>query len=191
MKSIVLLGVLSASLFASQNPEALFDTKCSTCHMKSVPMDKSTMIAPPLNGVMRHVKMAYPSKKEAIAFVVDYVQNPSKKKAVCMKQKIARFGLMPSQKGNVTPHEIEVIASWMYDNYPKTGFKGQGMLKRYSQKNKKQMNKRRISFEMIDTNKDGMISKDEFQAFQKMRQEKMMQMKQQNKTACQYKMLHQ
>jgi hypothetical protein len=34
---------------------------------------------------------------------------------------------MPSQKGNVTPAELEAIASWLYDNYPPKGFRGRGM----------------------------------------------------------------
>jgi len=130
MKSIILLGILGVTftLFASQNEGAsLFDAKCVMCHMKTVPTDRATMIAPPINGVMRHVKMSYPAKEDSIKFIVDYVQNPSKEKAVCMKQKVAHFGLMPSQKGNVTPQEIESIASWLFVTYPKMGFRGQGM----------------------------------------------------------------
>jgi hypothetical protein len=43
-----------------------------------------------------------------------------------MPQKIKRFGLMPSQKGAVTPEELEIIATWMFDNYPQKGFVGMG-----------------------------------------------------------------
>jgi len=108
----------------TQNPETLFDNKCSICHTKTRPSDMSSLVAPPIMGVMRHVKMRYPTKEEAVPFIVDYVLAPSKTKALCMPQKIQRFGLMPSQKGNVTKTELETIASWLYDNFPPANFNG-------------------------------------------------------------------
>ena len=129
---IVFLGIagLSTGVFASSGAENLFDSKCAMCHIKTMPQDRSKMVAPPLMGVMRHVKMAYPNKKDAVAFIADYVQNPTKAKAVCMPQKIARFGLMPSQKGNISDEELKVVASWMYDNYPPANFQGRGMMQK-------------------------------------------------------------
>jgi hypothetical protein len=66
-------------------------------------------------------------RKLSIEFLVDYVQNPSKDKAVCMPQKISKFGLMPSQKENITPKELEIVTGWMFDNFPPSNFKGRGM----------------------------------------------------------------
>ena len=106
--------------------EELFKNKCASCHITTHPTDMSKLIAPPLMGVMRHLKMTYPNKKDAVAFIKDYVVNPTKEKAVCMPMKIKRFGLMPSQKGNVTDEELELIANWMFDNFPPKGFKGMG-----------------------------------------------------------------
>ncbi len=126
LKKMLLLAGMSSMLMAS-NGASLFNAKCSMCHMKSRPSDMSTLVAPPIMGVMNHVKMNYPNKADAVKFIVDYVQAPSKSKAVCMPQKIQRFGLMPSQKGNVTPAKLESIASWLYDNYPPKGFRGRGM----------------------------------------------------------------
>ena len=108
----------------AQNAETLFDNKCGMCHVKTKPSDMSSLTAPPLMGVMRHVKMKYPAKEEAVSFMVDYVLQPDRSKAVCMPQKIQRFGLMPSQKGNVTNTELETITAWMYDNFPPAGFRG-------------------------------------------------------------------
>jgi hypothetical protein len=105
----------------------LFQAKCAMCHSTSRPTDMSKVVAPALMGVMRHVKMKYPEKDKAIAFMKDYVLNPSADKAVCMPQKIKRFGLMPSQKGSVTEKELDVILPWMFDNFPPKGFKGMGM----------------------------------------------------------------
>jgi cytochrome c len=98
------------------------------CHIKTRPQDMSSLVAPLLMGVMRHVKMQYPNKEDAIAFMVDYVQYPSKDKSVCMPQKIQRFGLMPSQKGNISVKELQAVTSWMYDNFPPKNFRGRGMM---------------------------------------------------------------
>ncbi|WP_457745649.1 hypothetical protein [Sulfurimonas sp.] len=157
-KIIILMSILgmTTTLFASTDAQKIFDNKCAVCHIKTMPTDRSTMVAPALMGVMRHVKMVYSTKEEAVNFMVDYVQNPSKKKAVCMAQKIARFGLMPSQKGNISPKELREVAEWMYDNYPPANFRGKGM-------------KNRPTFESFDTNGDGVISKEEFTAFQSKR----------------------
>ncbi|SFV54978.1 Cytochrome c, class I precursor [hydrothermal vent metagenome] len=111
---------------ATNEGQTLFTQKCATCHITTRPKDMSTLIAPPLMGVMRHLKDTYSDKSKAVVFIKDYVLNPSKDKAVCMPQKIKRFGLMPSQKGNVTEKELEVIANWMFDNFPPKGFRGMG-----------------------------------------------------------------
>ena len=120
------LIALSSYTYAMDSEESLFKSKCSACHTMTRPQDKSNLVAPPVMGVMRHVKMTYPDKKRAVAFIKDYVLNPSTKKALCMPQKIKRFGLMPSQKGNVTQKELENIASWMFDNFPPKRFKARG-----------------------------------------------------------------
>lgn len=121
---LALVGTVSMADAASQG-ETLFDQKCSMCHSKTFPKDINAVVAPAVMGVMRHVKMAYPNKADAVAFIKDYALNPTKEKAICMPQKIQRFGLMPSQKGNVTEEELSVIASWMFDNFPRRGM-GQG-----------------------------------------------------------------
>jgi len=109
---------------ATDSAEILFDTKCATCHSKTRPTDMSKVVAPALMGVMRHVKMTYPNKDEAVKFMVDYILEPTKEKAICMPKKLERFGLMPSQKGNVTEAELTKITSWMFDTFPPADFRG-------------------------------------------------------------------
>lgn len=116
----------SSSAHAVETAEALYDAKCAACHMKTRPTDMSTVVAPALMGVMRHVKMSYPNKDEAVKFMVDYVLDPQKAKAICMPRKIERFGLMPSQKGNVTQAQLTKITGWMFDHFPPAGFRGRG-----------------------------------------------------------------
>ena len=122
--TVVGLLALTTSLFASNGAENLFDSKCAMCHSKTMPQDKSKLVAPPFMGVMRHIKMQYPKKKDAVAFIVDYAQNPSRAKALCKEQKIAKFGLMPSQKGNITLQELQTVASWAFDHYSAANFRG-------------------------------------------------------------------
>ena len=122
MKLTITGTLIAATLFstiavASETPEQLFDAKCSACHSKTKPADMSKVVAPALFGVMRHVKMRYPDKKEAVGFRVDYVLEPTKEKAICTEQKIEKFGLMPSQKGGATKEELAVITDWMFDNF--------------------------------------------------------------------------
>jgi len=115
--------LLTPSVHAQTSGSDLFKAKCASCHVTMRPSDTSTLVAPPAMGVMRHVKMTYGTKDAAVKFIVDYALTPDESKAVCMAEKIKRFGLMPSQKGNVTEAELKTIASWMYDNF---GSKGQG-----------------------------------------------------------------
>ena len=105
---------------------ALFDTKCSMCHLKSRPVDISSISAPPIPGVMRHVKAAYPLKEDAVNFIVAYALDPKAENAVCLPQKIKRFGLMPSQKGSVSKEELAIIAEWLFERYAFQGKQGAG-----------------------------------------------------------------
>ncbi len=127
--TLLTLGTIvafSSSVQAAESAEGLYDAKCAACHTKTRPTDMSKVLAPALMGVMRHIKMEYPDKDEAVKFMVDYVLEPSKEKAICMPKKIERFGLMPSQKGNVTEAQLTKITFWMFDNYPPADFKGMG-----------------------------------------------------------------
>ena len=119
LKKITLLGIffLFSTLYG-QEGKKLFEAKCASCHITYRPHNISALVAPPITGVMRHVKMHFNTKDEAIVFISDYVLNPTHSKALCKSQKMMNFGLMPSQKGNVTEKELEKIASWMYDNFP-------------------------------------------------------------------------
>ncbi len=113
------------SVYAQTSAEALFEAKCASCHVKTRPSDISTLVAPPIMGVARHVKMTYKTKEEAVKFITEYALDPQESKAVCMPDKLKRFGLMPSQKGNVTKEELTTIAGWIYDNFGNQG-QGQG-----------------------------------------------------------------
>ena len=126
--TLLTLGItflFTPSIYAETSGETLFETKCASCHVKTRPSDISTLVAPPIMGVARHVKMTYKTKEEAVKFITEYTLDPQESKAVCMPDKLKRFGLMPSQKGNVSKEELTTIAGWIYDNFGNQG-QGQG-----------------------------------------------------------------
>jgi mono/diheme cytochrome c family protein len=116
-KLIILLIGLSAiftNLFAQSLGKDVFLAKCASCHSIAKPDDISSMIAPPIKGVMYHLNEEYSYDKELIQeHIVDLVLNPTKEKAIC--KSVKRFGLMPSQKGNITNKELDIVAKWMTD----------------------------------------------------------------------------
>jgi len=116
--------ILSSNVEANNNAEELFSNKCSVCHSTTRPKDMKSVVAPALMGIMRHLKMKYPNKDKAVLFIKDFVLNPTLEKSICMPQKIKRFGLMPSQKGNITEKELEIVAQWMFDKFSSKNFRG-------------------------------------------------------------------
>lgn len=116
----------------------LFLEKCTKCHKAKRPESKTerrAMLAPPIMGVMFHVndgvKADNPKEKreKVIDFIVDYAHNPSKDKTFCEEHAIERFGIMPSQKNNVTVEELTEIANYLYEAYPSEGVKHEDVQK--------------------------------------------------------------
>lgn len=104
--------------------EELIEQKCAKCHnLDMPPKSYENEIAPSMMAVTFHlkdfIKSANPSEHEAkiVDFVKDYVIEPSRKKSFCDKESLDSYGVMPSQKGNVTQDELEAIAHYMYQNY--------------------------------------------------------------------------
>lgn len=125
MKKILFLACTTTSLIFASNAEQLVKDNCTACHIMTKPTQeqKGSMKAPPLNGVMFHLKEVVKNEQKAKDFIVDYVQNPTKEKAICMPRKIERFGLMPSMKGVLTDAQLKEVASYLYENFPSKGFK--------------------------------------------------------------------
>ncbi len=119
---IILVNGCSAQDIApsslSLQGKELFQRHCTMCHITSKPKDRSKLVAPPIMGVMWHVKERYPKKGDAVRFIVDYVRSPSHDKALCPSVK--RFGLMPPL--HLPKKDLEAIASYIYDNFPPKGF---------------------------------------------------------------------
>lgn len=130
----MIVGISLIPLFVAHAQESaaeLFEEKCASCHVKVRPSDISSLIAPPIKGVMRHVKMRFTCKEDAVKFITSYVMKPEKSQAVCEPDKIKRFGLMPSQKGNLSEEELTKISEWLFDNFPRKMSKKEGCLEEY------------------------------------------------------------
>ena len=106
------------------NKKELIEQKCATCHNLDLPPETfENEIAPPMMAVAFHVKgfmevndesSRIPKAKE---FVKEYVINPSREKALCDKASLESYGLMPSQKSNVSEAELEAITEYMFSHY--------------------------------------------------------------------------
>jgi mono/diheme cytochrome c family protein len=115
IKIVTLCSILaSGTLFAQDSAQELFVQKCAICHVLKMPTDHSKMVAPPARGVMFHMGEAFKSKEEIKKHIVDFVLEPTKEKAIC--KSVKRFGLMPSQKGNISKEELSKVADWMIEN---------------------------------------------------------------------------
>lgn len=106
------------------NGEALLYKKCSQCHnLDMPPKSYENEVAPSIMAVTFHlkdfIKTHNPSEHQSkvVAFIQDYVINPSASKSFCDKDSLDSYGVMPSQKGKVTEDELKAIAEYMYQNY--------------------------------------------------------------------------
>ena len=123
-KTLLLLAATTAITFATQG-EMLLKNKCASCHMLEAPefQQLPTLKAPAMDAVVFHINLAMQDQKAKELFIVNYVLNPDASKSVCESNKVAQFGVMPSQKGKVTKEELEKIAKQMLSSYPHTKFK--------------------------------------------------------------------
>jgi cytochrome c551/c552 len=159
MKKVILISLGIFSILSANEAEALFNSKCATCHKVQV-TDKNSLIAPPINKVMMHIKKSFKDKDEALKFMKEYAINPDPTKTVCPSIDI--FGVMPPQKGVVTDSQLDKIVNYLYDNFPKGAMQHRGMGMGRGM-HKGMMGK--MAFMKIDSNGDGAISKEEFNAF--------------------------
>lgn len=122
-KTLVLLATATSMTLASTGA-TLLKQKCATCHMLKTPtfQDLPTLKAPAMDAVVLHINLAMQKEGEKKAFIADYVLNPDIHKSVCESNKVAQFGVMPSQKGKVTKEELAKIATEMLATYPRKPF---------------------------------------------------------------------
>jgi len=121
---LLLLSACSSSPQKQFDGKKLLQEKCSQCHNLDLPPQTfEDEIAPPMMAVSFHIVgfMQTPDESmrvpKAIAFVKDYVINPSASKSFCDKKSLEDYGIMPSQKGNVTEGELVAISRYMFSHF--------------------------------------------------------------------------
>ncbi len=123
MKKITTLLVALFATLTLVNAEELsgqkvFDSKCVACHSEQMPKSMKDMKAPPMAKISAKVKHAFDdNKSKVIAFIADYIENPSQEKVKCMAMAVKKFGLMPPIGKGMSKEEREVVATWVFDNF--------------------------------------------------------------------------
>jgi uncharacterized low-complexity protein len=124
MKKITTLLVALLATFSMVNADdeltgqKVFDSKCVACHFEQMPEKMSDLKAPPMSRISAKVKHAFDDNKtQFVAFVADYIQDPSEEKAKCMARAIKNFGIMPAIGKAMSEEERNVVANWMFDNF--------------------------------------------------------------------------
>jgi cytochrome c len=151
MKKLLIISIGLISILSANGAAELFKSKCAICHPLQA-KDKSSLKGPPIGKVMMQVKNSFPKKEDGVVFIKDFSLNPDPKKTICPS--IDLFGVMPSQKGVVSKEELDEIANYLYDTFP-TKMMKKKMLQEVGD----------FTFEDIDSNKDGFITKEEFNNF--------------------------
>ena len=122
--TILFIGCSDTTPKKRLDGKKLIENKCASCHNLNMPpkiyLDE---LAPPMMAAAFHIANGIDANNEsqripkAVEFVKDYVINPSEEKSFCDKDSLNRYGLMPSQKDNLTLDELDAIARYMFRHY--------------------------------------------------------------------------
>jgi hypothetical protein len=109
------LVLIFCNIFANE----IFENKCASCHIKKrgkvlTQSQKDRLLAPPIYGVVKHIKDKYPMKKDFVKFVSLYITNPNKSKSLCKEKTIIKFGLMPSIGKSMTKYQKDEVANYIF-----------------------------------------------------------------------------
>lgn len=134
MKKIVLL--LASVGYLMGDGYSVYQKHCMQCHVemmekKEVLQVLHTLKAPPMVEVSNRLKENIiiadededVKRRVTIAFIKDYIENPSVQYSMCHPMAIEKFGIMPSLKGKLKEEEKQAVAEWIIDRYAKITFK--------------------------------------------------------------------
>lgn len=129
MKLLTLLSLSAITLLGADGYKVYKDN-CMKCHaeiMTKAEVMKSfkSLKAPPMIEVANKIKGNIQivdddedvKRHVVIAFVKDYIDNPSIQYSMCEPMALEKFGVMPSLKGKLNEAQKQAVAEWIYDRY--------------------------------------------------------------------------
>lgn len=135
MKTVWMIGALAALLYGADGRD-IYQKHCMQCHVemmekKEVIRTLHTLKAPPMIEVSNRLKENViisdddddVKRRVIVAFIKDYIENPSINYSMCHPMAIEKFGIMPSLKGKLSDEERQTVAEWVYDRYEGTLFR--------------------------------------------------------------------
>jgi len=75
------------------------------------------LLAPPMPAVSKRLQRDIHSKEKFIAFVKNYIQNPSRDKGHCSDKAFKNLGTMPPIGKSLTKEERNAVSLWLYENF--------------------------------------------------------------------------
>lgn len=133
MTKLTLLLLSSLSLFAVDGYE-VYKNNCAACHVEMISKAETLktfnkLKAPPMVEVSRQLKDTIIIKGDdeevhrfvTIAFIKEYIKNPSLDYFMCKAGAVDHFGVMPAQS-HLSDAERQAVAEWIYDRYEDVEF---------------------------------------------------------------------
>jgi len=129
------LSVLLGVALQGMDGYGVYQKHCMKCHIEMMEKKEaikhfSTLKAPPMVEVSNRLKENViiadedtdVKRRVIIAFIKDYIENPSVQYSMCNPMAIEKLGIMPSLKGKLSEAERQAVAEWVYDRYEKIRF---------------------------------------------------------------------
>lgn len=100
--------------------KAVFEKSCSLCHSYGPP----PKTAPPMVGISQHYHENFKDTDtdKAVAYMVEFIKNPSKEKSMLLPIGLEKWGLMPAM--NLHDEDLRAAAYWTWQIYPTERRKG-------------------------------------------------------------------
>ncbi len=135
MKLFWILAVAGYTLWGADG-YGVYQKYCMKCHVEMMEKQEvmkhfNTLKAPPMVEVANRLKENViiadddndVKRRVIVAFIKDYIENPSVQYSMCHPMAIEKFGIMPSLKGKLSDKERQAVAEWVYDQYSGVAFK--------------------------------------------------------------------
>lgn len=129
MKSLTFLALTAITLLGADGYQ-IYKNNCMKCHAEMMTKTEAlksfkSLKAPPMVEVSNKLKENIRTmdddsdvkRRVVIAFIKDYIDNPSLQYSMCEPMAIEKFGIMPSLKGKLNEVQKQAVAEWVYDRY--------------------------------------------------------------------------